>query len=320
VDCQQTEILPPFRIEPELKARIWGFSDLSPWFDIKVQDELIGEVWLTGDACRAATGPLAGWTLGKIAAEHKALLLGAYAGSDNFPLLIKVLFPREKLSVQVHPDDELAQKYGQPNGKTECWYVLDAKPGAELALGVRRGTTTAELNTAIHEARLEGLLEYVPISTGDMVFVDAGTVHAIGPGTIILETQQNSDITYRMYDYGRPRELHIEKSLEAMKFTTRAGKVPPRTEGDRTVLVDEHYFRVEILHVNGIIRSEDLNGYATIGLSLLFVVKGKARVSGKGFAPFQLERCQLLVIPASATAWMLETHDELKVLRITPKS
>ena len=126
--------------------------------------------------------------------------------------------------MQVHPDDKMAQKYGLPRGKTECWYALAAEPGAEVAVGVKPGTTLAEIEEGIRAGTLESRLSMLPVAAGDTIYVDAGTVHAIWPGSILLETQQNSDTTYRMYDYGRGRELHIQKSLEATKFTTRAGK------------------------------------------------------------------------------------------------
>ena len=120
-------------------------------------------------------------------------------------------------------------KYGEPRGKTECWYALDAKPGATR--GARHPPRRDALRTiraAIKASTLEDLLQMVPVQKNDMLFVDAGTVHAMGPGVVILETQQTSDLTYRMYDYGRPRELHLEKSLEAMRLKTRAGKIPPQ--------------------------------------------------------------------------------------------
>src|SRR6202044_255648 len=139
----------------------------------------------------------------------------AFAGGDSaeFPLLVKTLFPREKLSVQVHPNDAQAGALGLGRGKTECWYVLSAEPGAELALGFRGEISNEEIKTAIANGTLEEKLNYLPVKAGDMVFVDAGTVHSIGPGMVILETQEYSDITYRLYDFGRPRELHVDAGV-----------------------------------------------------------------------------------------------------------
>ncbi len=245
----QPPVCEPFRIAPRFVNRVWGSTNLEPWFAHSAQDEPIGEVWLTGDDCVAETGPWADHTLNQIFAAHRDLMLGPNSRDEGSPLLIKVIFAREKLSVQVHPDDAMARKYGSPRGKTECWYALAADPGAQVACGLKPGVTAEKVRAAIADGSLEQDLNAIPIAAGDMIFVDAGTVHAIWPGSVILETQQNCDITYRMFDYGRPRELHIEKSLEAMRLATQAGKVQPRVLPDRTILVDAEYFRVERIAV-----------------------------------------------------------------------
>ena len=201
--------LAPFRMEPEISPRPWGFRDLRPWYDLVAEGEPIGEMWLTGDDCLIATGPHAGKRLAAVFAEAHEALLGRGAPSADSPLLIKTIFAREKLSVQVHPDDKMAQKYGFRRGKTECWYVLAAEPGAEVALGVKPGTTLDQIEEEIQAGTLEASLNAVPVAAGDVIFVDAGTIHAIWPGSILLETQQNCDLTYRMFDYGRGRVLHI---------------------------------------------------------------------------------------------------------------
>jgi mannose-6-phosphate isomerase len=186
------------------------------------------------------TGELEGRTFAAVAREFAGQL-----GGGEFPLLVKLLFPNEKLSVQVHPDDNHAQAMGLARGKTECWYALEAKAGAEVALGLKEGATAKKVEAAIHEGRMEELLKWVPVDKGDMIFVDAGTVHAIGPGMVLLETQQTSDTTYRLYDYGRPRELHLEQGLKVMKHKTRAGKVKTREMDGFTRLIEEQYFTVD---------------------------------------------------------------------------
>lgn len=308
--------LPPFRLSPYFRTRIWGFNDLAPWFDYKTAGEPIGEVWLTGEMCVAETGPLAGQSLKDLTAENGDAVLGAGHAGEEFPLLIKILFPKEKLSVQVHPDDSLAQHYGEPRGKTECWYALDAKPGAEVALGIRRGATPEQVREAIEQSRLEELLAWLPVAKGDMIYVDAGTVHAIGPGAVLLETQQTSDLTYRMYDYGRPRELHLEKSFEAMRLKTSAGKVAPRSENGHSVLIDEKYFRVERWTVDS---ARNFNASAT-SVQMLFVAEGSVTVRGEDFEPFTLERCQIAVVPAGSAAWTLDANGSAEIMRIVPKS
>jgi len=163
----------------------------------------------------------------------------------EFPLLVKLLFPNEKLSVQVHPDDAQAKAAGEVRGKTECWYALEAEKGAAVALGLKDGVSVSDVQQAIDAGTMEDLMQWVPVSVGDMLFVDAGTVHAIGPGVVLLETQQTSDVTYRLYDYGRPRELHLEQGLKVIKAKTAAGKVPPHVIDGFTRLIEQHYFVVD---------------------------------------------------------------------------
>jgi mannose-6-phosphate isomerase len=301
--------------------RVWGSRDLRPWFDRTVESgDPIGEVWLTGDMCLVATGPHVGKRLDALFAEASRSLLGAGAPSPESPLLIKVLFAKEKLSVQVHPDDKMAQKYGDPRGKTECWYALAAGPEAVVALGLKPGVTLDQVRQGIHAGTLEASLNMVPVAPRDLIFVDAGTVHSIWPGSVLLETQQNCDLTYRMYDYGRPRELHIEKSLEATKLVTRAGKVAPTVLADRTVLIDADYFRVERIPVAGSRSSESLlgNDQAVPRLAYLFAAAGAGRISGPDFAPVDLPARGIVAVPASSPAFTLENLSGLDLIRITP--
>ena len=144
--------------------------------------------------------------------------------AQRFPLLLKFLFPQEKLSVQVHPDDERRARVGEPCGKTECWYVAHAKPGSQIALGLKPGVTRQIWKKRFTEAR-GGSAELVNVYAGEMIYVAGGTVHTLGPGSIMVETQQQSDTTYRLYDYGRPRELHLEDGLAAVKESVTSGKV-----------------------------------------------------------------------------------------------
>ena len=312
--------LAPFRMEPRYDTRVWGFHDLRPWYDKVAESDPIGEVWLTGDDSLVATGPHTGKRLAAVFSQAHASLLGPAAPSPASPLLIKVLFAREKLSVQVHPDDRMAQKYGQPRGKTECWYCLAADPGSAVALGLKPGATLSRIEEQIRAGTLEQSLNAVPVSAGDMVFVDAGTVHAIWPGPILLETQQNSDVTYRMFDYGRPRELHVEKSLEATKLVTRAGKVAPQKLADRTVLIDVEYFRVERIPVSGNRSSSGLrNASETVpGLAYLFAAAGSGRIAGAGFEPVDLPPRAIVAIPAIAPKFTVENLGGLDLIRIIP--
>ncbi len=314
--------LAPFLIEPRFLPKVWGYPDLRPWFDFTASPaEPIGEVWLTGDQCRVASGPHQGTTLAELFAKSSCSLLGRALPLPQSPVLIKVIFAREKLSVQVHPDDRMAQKYGEPRGKTECWYALAAQPGAQVAVGLKPGVTLDEVRTGMQQGTLERSLNALPVAPGEMIFVDAGTVHAIWPGSIVFETQQNCDITYRMYDYGRPRELHIDKSLEATKLKTRAGTVPPRRLNDRTILIDVEYFRIERIPVNGVRSSATLPGPGEPprGLSYLFAAAGSARLSGTGFDSIDLPSRGIAAIPAAAPPFTVADLGELDLIRVSPR-
>jgi len=314
-------LLSPFRIEPRFVTRVWGSRDLRPWFDRTADGDPLGEVWLTGDECLVATGAHAGKTLGALFAEAPEQLLGKGAAASGSPLLLKVIFAREKLSVQVHPDDALAQKYGQPRGKTECWYALAAEPGAQVAAGLKPGVALDQVRAGIANGTLEESLQVLDVAAGDMVYVDAGTVHAIWPGSVLLEAQQNCDLTYRMYDYGRPRELHVEKSLEATRLTTRAGKVPPRTLADRTILVDESYFCVERIPVEFTRSSSTMPGPGETapGLSYLFAAAGSARLTSPGFGQLDLPARGVVAVPAVSPIFAIQDMGGLDLIRISPR-
>jgi mannose-6-phosphate isomerase len=300
---------------------VWGYHDLHPWYDRVAEGAPIGEAWLTGDQCVVASGAHAGQKLGALFAESSEALLGPTAPRNGSPLLIKVLFVKEKLSVQVHPDDRMAQKYGDPRGKTECWYVLEAEPGAQVACGLKPGVTLNDVKEGITAGTLESSLNLLDVAADEMIFVDAGTVHAIWPGSILLETQQNCDLTYRMYDYGRGRELHIKKSLEATKLVTRASKVPARAQAGRSLLIDEDYFRVERIEVAGSRASASLpgEGEPTPGLQYLFAAAGAARVAGAGFEALAVPMGGIVAVPAASPEFVVEDLGELELMRITPR-
>jgi mannose-6-phosphate isomerase len=259
----------------------------------------VGEAWLTGPECVVETGPMAGQTLAAVVVEAGDVLGGAGASIDGrpeFPLLVKMLFPSDKLSVQVHPDDAHAQAMGQPRGKTECWYVLEAEPGAAVALGLREGADADAVRAAVADGSLEGLLQQVPVTAGDMVFVDAGTVHAIGPGVVLLETQQTSDTTFRLYDYGRPRELHLEQGLRVMKTRTAAGKVQPRVMDGFVRLIEQQYFMVDRYQIAP--GSEIV--VPTDALGCLVCLAGTGVVESEGYEPVEMLAGRAVVLPLSS--------------------
>ncbi|MEO6803691.1 MAG: type I phosphomannose isomerase catalytic subunit [Granulicella sp.] len=298
------KILEPFRLAPRFSERIWGRPNLRPWYEETGTTELVGEAWLTGPESLVETGPLTGRTLASAVQEFGDEIVGPQ-GDREFPLLVKILFPNEKLSVQVHPDDALAQAMGQPRGKTECWYVLEAEPGATVALGLHEGVGRDEVRAAVAAGTMEHLLNQLPVQVGDMVFVDAGTVHAIEPGVVLLETQQTSDVTYRLYDYGRPRELHLEDGLRVMKTDTKAGKVAPSKRDGFVRLIEEQYFSVDRFDVgSGVTQVEMPSAGCLVGL------KGSGSVNGVSF-----RAGQAVVVPVVSGSVKVEAAAEFSFAR-----
>jgi mannose-6-phosphate isomerase len=292
----------PFRLKPWFSERPWGRRDLRPWYEETATKELVGEAWLTGPQCVVESGEFEGRTL--------ASLTGELGG--EFPLLVKLLFPNEKLSVQVHPDDAQARAAGEVRGKTECWYVLEAEKGAAVALGLKDDVTVADMQQAIAAGTMEQLLRWVPVSVGDMLFVDAGTVHAIGPGVVLLETQQTSDVTYRLYDYGRPRELHLEDGLKVIKTKTEAGKVVPRAMDGFTRLIEKQYFIVDRFDLE----TMEERRVATEGRGCLVGLRGTVAVITPG-EEVELVPGQAVVIPPGYDEVIVEAEQRASFVRCT---
>lgn len=311
----------PLLLLPEFVERVWGSRDLSALYPHKSArglqqnaEQPIGEVWLTGDQCRVANGPLAGQTLKEVTARYGAELLGeAATNCKDFPLLMKFLFPKEKLSVQVHPDDQGAQAIGQPYGKTECWYVVAAEPGAQVGLGLKAGVTHEQVRSAIESKTLEELMNWVEVKPGELIYVDAGTLHAIGPGSVMLETQQNSDTTYRLYDYGRPRELHIDAGLKALKTKTHAGKVPRTGSNGRVTLVESPRFVVDKFVVRELKSVSMTPGASSV--QVLVALDGCGVIEVDGQRPVTLAKGECAVVPASIREFRVRPQWALELLR-----
>ena len=299
----------PLLMQPAFDPRPWGTLDLSAIYPNHKFNERIGEAWLTGDNCVVANGPLAKRTLADLSKDFGAELVGTAARDpQRFPLLLKFLFPEEKLSVQVHPDDATAQRFGEPWGKTECWYVAHAKPGSQIALGLKAGVTRADFEQGIHEKRAEELLNWINVYQGEMIYVTGGTVHTLGPGSVIVETQQQSDTTYRLYDYGRPRPLHLERGLASIKERTGAGKVirpaPVAINGGknrRSSMIAAPYFTVELYELKEPqeFSTVDKDGAGKTSAQILVAVEGCGVVEAQGRDPVTFAKGDAVVIPAA---------------------
>jgi mannose-6-phosphate isomerase len=308
---------------PAFDPRPWGTQDLSPIYPNRRFEEKIGEAWLTGDDCKIANGPLAGQTLAEVSERFQRELIGEAApDARRFPLLLKFLFPHEKLSVQVHPDDEQARRVSQPWGKTECWYVAHAKAGAQIALGLKSGVTVAQLERAIQENRAEETLNWLNIYTGDMIYVCGGTVHTLGPGSVIVETQQQSDMTYRLYDYGRPRELHLKEGLAAVKTKVASGKVvraaPIQIHGTKNrqaALVAGPYFVVDMFEMKDTQKLSTRDDSGKSSAQILVAVEGCGMVETASAEPVTLAKGDAIVVPASIKTYTVRPQWTLEFLR-----
>jgi mannose-6-phosphate isomerase len=254
----QAQRLYPYVLDPKLTTQIWGGDELVRIYGKHGDPNArLGESWECWDADRVLNGPLKGSTVADLRADLGPQLLGDIDPARIFPVLTKIITAHDWLSVQVHPDDAYAQRVEhQPFGKTECWYVLDAAPGAAIVYGWTRDTSRAEYERRVADGTLGELLRKIPLHKGDTVYIPHGVVHAIGPGVTVFETQQASDLTYRMYDYnrvgldGKPRQLHVSKAADVLDYsagtTGTLEQITYRFGGlERTALIADDHFIVE---------------------------------------------------------------------------
>ena len=313
----------PLLMSPAFDPRPWGTLDLSPIYPNYKFNERIGEAWLTGDHCIVTNGPLAKRSLADLSLEFKTDLVGSTARDPKrFPLLLKFLFPEEKLSVQVHPDDATAQRFGEPWGKTECWYVAHARPGAQIALGLKPGVTTAQFEQSILDQRAEELLHWINIYSGEIIYVAAGTVHTMGGGAVLVETQQQSDTTYRLYDYGRPRDLHLERGLASVKERTASGKVirpaPVAIDGGqsrRSAMISAPYFSVDLFELKAPHNFSTRVESGKDSAQILVAVDGCGVVETQGRDPVTLAKGDAVVVPAAVGEFSVRPQWTLEFLK-----
>jgi mannose-6-phosphate isomerase len=241
----------------------WGVSDLQPWSSIDGTGDAVGELWFE-------------------------------RADKNAPipaLLLKLLFTSEPLSIQVHPDDTFARAMGMPNGKSEAWYIISAKPGAQIGVGLERRVTPQELRASIKDGSIVELVQWRPVEKGDVIFIPAGTIHVLGAGIVLAEIQQRSDTTFRLFDYGRQRELHEDNGVAvANTWPLRSHRNPIRLSGERTVLVASRYFVLERVDLSegsswALLAEPEtwilvLDGHAAIGLAAASI--GQAIFVGGG--------------------------------------
>lgn len=325
--------LHPIRLEASFHETIWGGQRLmrDGWKILPSCDRTIGEAWETEINTVAQNEPYKGKTLGTLVEELGADLLGTQSLAiygQRFPLLAKFIDANAPLSVQVHPNDEYAARYEDGKlGKTECWYILAAEPGATIVHGFKAPTSPVQVQQAIEQVTLHELLHEEPVFAGDVIFVPAGTVHAIGSGVMLYELQEYSDITYRMYDYGRltaqgkPRELHIERSLAVSLYepspVIKAQPVPLPSQTRQTsqkhyedlCLVACQYFVVRAITLKG---NSNFYGYMkgkTSGSCIILTSLGAEASVRYGDALSDSEpltRGETMVLPAALGSYCIE--------------
>ena len=295
----RSERLYPLKLQPTLHVKVWGGRKLADLLNKELPDaEPYGESWELHDSARVVNGALRGAKLGDLTRQYGAALIGAGNDpADGFPLLAKFINAEDWLSVQVHPDDAQARALeGDPRGKTEAWVVLQADAGAKLVIGLQPGTTREQMAAAIGNHELEALLAYSPVETGDVLYIAANTVHALGPGILIYEIQQSSDMTYRLYDWGRlgldgaPRELHIEKGLRVANLDS----LPQVKQPAEALLVDGPYFQTWRHHLRGEALAIDSRGR----FHSLTCIAGSLNVAATGHEAIKLEKGQTGLMPA----------------------
>jgi mannose-6-phosphate isomerase len=308
--------LAPFCTERKIVEPIWGGSRLAAWLGLpEPRPARLGETWQVFDTNVVVNGPYAGRTLAALVAEYGPALVGsrtaARYGAD-FPLLAKFIDAGDRLSIQVHPDDAYAHSHEAHtgfHGKTEAWYILDAASGATVTYGLSRPSTREEFAAAVADGTVETLLGQLPVAPGDVIFVPAGTLHAINAGIVLFEIQQKSDLTYRVYDYdrrdaktGQPRELHLARALAVSSFAPAAGgKVNPLAlSPGRDLLIACDYFALE--RWSGALPRRGNTDPATF--EILTLIDGSARLRWSG-GSLPLARGDSVVLPATMGDWAL---------------
>lgn len=300
--------------------RVWGGRRLELLYQKKLPTGArIGESWEIVDREEAQSvvhdGPYRGHTLHELWQEHRAEIFGeGLPDSPRFPLLVKILDAQDRLSLQVHPPAAIAAGLdGEP--KTEMWYLAQAEPGAELFAGLNAATDRAQFEAALHEGRAADLVQRLAVETGDAIFIPSGRIHAIGAGCLIVEIQQNSDTTYRVFDWNRPgldgspRPLHIEQSLQSVDFQDVNPPLEVRTEG-AAALADCPFFRVERWPLGGVRKALENTG----GRFAIFTcLAGRVECAGAEFSPGEF----FLVTAGMADAEVRPLEEATLVLRTT---
>lgn len=303
----------PLFLQSVMQEKIWGGTKLRDEFGYEIPSDKVGEYWAISahphGVSTIKNGRFAGTGLDQLYAEHRELF--GNSSEPVFPLLTKILDANDWLSVQVHPDDHYAMEHEGELGKTECWYVIAADEGAEIIYG-HNAKSREELRQQIEKKEWDKLLTKVPVKAGDFFYVPSGTMHAIGSGILILETQQSSDTTYRVYDFDRKddegnlRELHLEKSIDVLNIGAPANSRPVTLKADdltSTLLVASDFFAVYKWEVSGKVDIEK-----TVAYLLVSVLAGRGVLTVDG-ETYPIAKGDHFILPSDVEAWTFEGQD-----------
>jgi len=303
----------PLFLQSVMQEKIWGGTKLRDEFGYKIPSDKVGEYWAISahphGVSTIKNGRFAGMGLDQLYAEHRELF--GNSSEPVFPLLTKILDANDWLSVQVHPDDHYAMEHEGELGKTECWYVIAADEGAEIIYG-HNAKSREELRQQIEKKEWDKLLTKVPVKAGDFFYVPSGTMHAIGSGILILETQQSSDTTYRVYDFDRKdakgnlRELHLEKSIDVLNIGAPANSRPVTVKADdlmSTLLVASDFFAVYKWEVSGKVDIEKTAAYLLVSV---LAGQGVLTVDGE---TYPIAKGDHFILPSDVEEWTFEGKD-----------
>mgnify|MGYP003601943210 CR=1 FL=1 len=313
----------PLQFEPILKDRIWGGTKLKTYLNKPITSEITGESWeistVENDVSVIANGFFKGKSLNEIISEFPKEVLGTKVHQQfgqQFPLLFKYLDAREDLSIQVHPNDELAAKRHNSFGKTEMWYVMQADDNARLIVGFKEKSSKEAYQKSLENKTIIDILDTKKVKKGDVFLLETGTVHAIGAGTVIAEIQQTSDITYRLYDFdrvdaqGNKRELHIDLALDAINYNVvEAQKDYSRVKNSSNEMVNCPYFTTNFIPLDGKIEVEKDKKSFTVYMC----VEGNFEIENKG-ENYNYKTGDTVLIPAEMTSF--EINGKASLLEI----
>lgn len=309
----------PLTFQPILKEKIWGGKQLKTYLSKTDQDLPFGESWEIADLPNGqsivSNGDLKGKTLGEVMSAFAKAVLGTTVVDrfgENFPLLIKYIDAADDLSVQLHPDDTLAEALHGGKGKTEMWYILKADPGAQLIIGFEGDMTPEKFNASVKNGTVNDHLQYLDVKEGDSFFISAGLIHAIGKGVVLAEIQQTSDITYRVYDYDRKqpdgtlRDLHIDHARMALSYVNPNDYVLEHDSNQIGAQELKHcpFFKTDITQLGSSVYTID----RTDSFTVLMMVGGKMTCTHLN-RTYKLALGETLLIPADCTAVILEGED-----------